>query len=115
MDHLDLLACVFKHINVKIQNLANEGGSGCHNCPTSRRTTSRLGFGCFEGTWIRDITEQPMIYRTYFCFTEVLKEGSSLYPELLTKEIEGVVHKHRTPIYCNQLLQHIQSASESAL
>lgn len=56
-----------------------------------------------------------MIYRTYFCFTEVLKEGSSLYPELLMKEIEGVVHKHRTPIYCNQLLQHIQSASESAL
>ncbi|KFU93899.1 HEAT repeat-containing protein 2, partial [Chaetura pelagica] len=45
---------------------------------------------------------------------EVLKEGSVLYPELLVKEIEGVVHKHRTPVYCNQLLQHIQSARESA-
>ncbi|KFQ36415.1 HEAT repeat-containing protein 2, partial [Merops nubicus] len=41
---------------------------------------------------------------------EVLKEGSVLYPELLVKEIGGVVHKHRTPAYCNQLLHHIQSA-----
>ncbi|NXY48339.1 DAAF5 factor, partial [Ceuthmochares aereus] len=45
---------------------------------------------------------------------EVLKEGSGLYPELLVKEIEGVVHKHRTPDYCNQLLHHIQSARESS-
>ncbi|XP_030315959.1 dynein assembly factor 5, axonemal isoform X1 [Calypte anna] len=45
---------------------------------------------------------------------EVLKEGSALNPELLVRQIEGVVHKHRTPVYCNQLLQHIQSARESA-
>uniref|UniRef100_A0A674JVF0 Dynein axonemal assembly factor 5 n=1 Tax=Terrapene triunguis TaxID=2587831 RepID=A0A674JVF0_9SAUR len=43
---------------------------------------------------------------------EVLKEGSVLYPELLVKEIEAVEHKHRTPAYCNQLLQHIQSTGE---
>ncbi|NXC51431.1 DAAF5 factor, partial [Penelope pileata] len=43
---------------------------------------------------------------------EVLKEGSILYPELLVREIEVVTHKHRTPVYCNQLLQHIQSAKE---
>ncbi|XP_037766378.1 dynein axonemal assembly factor 5 isoform X1 [Chelonia mydas] len=43
---------------------------------------------------------------------EVLKEGSVLYPELLVKEIEAVEHKHRTPAYCNQLLQHIQSRGE---
>uniref|UniRef100_A0A452GR81 Dynein axonemal assembly factor 5 n=1 Tax=Gopherus agassizii TaxID=38772 RepID=A0A452GR81_9SAUR len=43
---------------------------------------------------------------------EVLKEGSVLYPELLVKEIEAVEHKHRTPVYCNQLLQHIQSTGE---
>ncbi|NXD61754.1 DAAF5 factor, partial [Eolophus roseicapillus] len=45
---------------------------------------------------------------------EVLKEGSSLYPELLVKEIEAVAHKHQTPVYCNQLLHHIQLAKESA-
>ncbi|NXQ52942.1 DAAF5 factor, partial [Anthoscopus minutus] len=45
---------------------------------------------------------------------EVLKEGSILYPDLLVREIEGVVHKHQTPVYCNQLLHHIQSAKESA-
>ncbi|KFP77281.1 HEAT repeat-containing protein 2, partial [Apaloderma vittatum] len=45
---------------------------------------------------------------------EVLKEGSVFYPELLVKEIEGVVHKHRTPVYCNQLLHHLQSAKGSA-
>ncbi|XP_067407014.1 dynein axonemal assembly factor 5 isoform X1 [Emydura macquarii macquarii] len=43
---------------------------------------------------------------------DVLKEGSVLYPELLVKEIEAVEHKHRTPAYCNQLLQHIQSTGE---
>uniref|UniRef100_A0A8C3TCU0 Dynein axonemal assembly factor 5 n=1 Tax=Chelydra serpentina TaxID=8475 RepID=A0A8C3TCU0_CHESE len=43
---------------------------------------------------------------------EVLKEGSVLYPELLVKEIEAVEHKHRTPAYCNQLLQHIQSTGK---
>ncbi|XP_009688412.2 dynein axonemal assembly factor 5 [Struthio camelus] len=46
---------------------------------------------------------------------EVLKEGSILYPELLVREIEVVVHKHRTPVYCNQLLNHIQSPKESVL
>ncbi|KAM6250004.1 dynein axonemal assembly factor 5 [Porphyrio hochstetteri] len=45
---------------------------------------------------------------------EVLKEGSVLYPELLVREIEGVIRKHQTPIYCNQLLHHIQSVRESA-
>ncbi|KAF1485179.1 Dynein assembly factor 5, axonemal, partial [Eudyptula minor novaehollandiae] len=45
---------------------------------------------------------------------EVLKEGSVLHPELLVREIEGVVHKHRMPVYCDQLLHHIQSAKGSA-
>ncbi|NXJ74834.1 DAAF5 factor, partial [Trogon melanurus] len=44
---------------------------------------------------------------------EVLKEGSIFYPELLMKEVEGVVHKHRTPVYCNRLLHHLQSAKGS--
>ncbi|XP_010157393.1 PREDICTED: HEAT repeat-containing protein 2, partial [Eurypyga helias] len=43
---------------------------------------------------------------------EVLKEGSILYPELLVREIEGVVHKHRTPEYCHRLLHHVRSAKE---
>uniref|UniRef100_A0A8B9QLI2 Dynein axonemal assembly factor 5 n=1 Tax=Apteryx owenii TaxID=8824 RepID=A0A8B9QLI2_APTOW len=46
---------------------------------------------------------------------EALKEGSILYPEMLVREIEVVVHKHRTPVYCNQLLHHIQSPKESVL
>uniref|UniRef100_A0A8B9U892 Dynein axonemal assembly factor 5 n=1 Tax=Anas zonorhyncha TaxID=75864 RepID=A0A8B9U892_9AVES len=44
-----------------------------------------------------------------------LKEGSILYPELLVREIEVIIHKHRTPVYCNQLLHHIQSAKEPLL
>ncbi|XP_030068430.1 dynein axonemal assembly factor 5 [Microcaecilia unicolor] len=43
---------------------------------------------------------------------ETLKEGSSVYPSLLEKEIEAVRHKHRTPDYCEQLLQHIKSAKD---
>ncbi|KAM5152154.1 dynein axonemal assembly factor 5 isoform 2-T2 [Mantella aurantiaca] len=39
---------------------------------------------------------------------DVLKEASTVYPSLLEQEIEAVKHKHRTPAYCDQLLQHIQ-------
>lgn len=45
---------------------------------------------------------------------EVLKEGSVLYPELLVREVEVAIHKHRTPAYCNQLLHHIQTTREAA-
>ncbi|KAM9096465.1 dynein assembly factor 5, axonemal [Sarcophilus harrisii] len=39
----------------------------------------------------------------------VLKEGSILFPDLLVEEIEAVKYKHRSLVYCEQLLQHIQS------
>lgn len=55
-----------------------------------------------------------MIFKPYFYFTEVLKEGSVLYPELLVREVEVAIHKHRTPAYCNQLLHHIQTTREAA-
>ncbi|KAM4023908.1 dynein axonemal assembly factor 5 [Anomaloglossus baeobatrachus] len=38
---------------------------------------------------------------------DVLKEASVTYPSVLVQEIEAVKHKHRTPVYCDQLLQHI--------
>ncbi|XP_045316654.1 dynein axonemal assembly factor 5 isoform X1 [Leopardus geoffroyi] len=40
---------------------------------------------------------------------EVLKAGSVLFPELLARETEAVVHKHRSPALCQQLLQHLQA------
>ncbi|KAM3863897.1 dynein axonemal assembly factor 5 [Diretmus argenteus] len=40
---------------------------------------------------------------------EVLKTGSSVSPALLKKEVEAARNKQRSPIYCDQLLQHIQS------
>ncbi|XP_040296642.1 dynein assembly factor 5, axonemal [Bufo bufo] len=39
---------------------------------------------------------------------DVLKEASAAHPSVLVQEIEAVKHKHRTPVYCDQLLQHIQ-------
>ncbi|XP_048465834.1 dynein axonemal assembly factor 5-like [Rhincodon typus] len=45
---------------------------------------------------------------------DVLKIGSFLSPSLLTQEIEAVKHKHRSPHYCEQLLQHIQAVSGDA-
>lgn len=39
----------------------------------------------------------------------VLKQGSSLFPELLVRETEAVVHKHRSATYCEQLLRHVQA------
>ncbi|XP_062999555.1 dynein axonemal assembly factor 5 [Elgaria multicarinata webbii] len=40
---------------------------------------------------------------------DILKEGGILYPDILAKEIKAVVQKHRSPSYCDQLLQHIES------
>ncbi|XP_062820415.1 dynein axonemal assembly factor 5 [Anolis carolinensis] len=40
---------------------------------------------------------------------ETLKEGGLLYPDALAKEIEAVVHKHRTATFCDQLLFHLES------
>ncbi|XP_025234221.1 dynein assembly factor 5, axonemal isoform X2 [Theropithecus gelada] len=40
---------------------------------------------------------------------EVLKEGSELFPDLLVRETEAVIHKHRSATYCEQLLQHVQA------
>lgn len=106
---------VFKNINVKIQTSANGGG---RNCVVITASLVEQFPGLLSAT-LRELgqrnTEQLLIYKTCFCLTEVLKEGSILYPDLLVREIEGVVHKHQTPIYCNQLLHHIQSARESAL
>uniref|UniRef100_UPI003AAF52D3 dynein axonemal assembly factor 5 n=1 Tax=Centroberyx gerrardi TaxID=166262 RepID=UPI003AAF52D3 len=39
----------------------------------------------------------------------VLKTGSSVHPALLKKEVEAVREKQRSPVYCDQLLQHINS------
>ncbi|XP_075035743.1 dynein axonemal assembly factor 5 [Mixophyes fleayi] len=38
---------------------------------------------------------------------DVLTEASVVYPSLLVQEIDAVKHKHRTPAYCDQLLQHV--------
>ncbi|XP_042542622.1 dynein axonemal assembly factor 5 isoform X3 [Dipodomys spectabilis] len=46
---------------------------------------------------------------------EVLKEGSVLFPELLVRETEAVIHKHRSAAYCEQLLQHVQATAAVTL
>ena len=40
---------------------------------------------------------------------EILKKGSSVHPTLLKTEIEAVREKQRSPVYCERLLQHINS------
>lgn len=40
---------------------------------------------------------------------EILKKGSSVHPSLLKTETEAVRDKHRCPLYCDQLLEHIRS------
>ena len=45
----------------------------------------------------------------FSCIAEALKAGSVLFPDLLVKETEAALHKHRSPTRCEQLLQHLQS------
>ncbi|KAE8283195.1 Dynein assembly factor 5, axonemal [Larimichthys crocea] len=40
---------------------------------------------------------------------EVLRKGSLVHPTLLRREVEAVRDKQRSPLYCDQLLQHISS------
>ncbi|XP_073504143.1 dynein axonemal assembly factor 5 [Phyllobates terribilis] len=46
---------------------------------------------------------------------DVLKEASVTYPSVLVQEIDAVKHKHRTPEYCDQLLQHIQMMEDDVM
>ncbi|XP_041633906.1 dynein assembly factor 5, axonemal-like [Cheilinus undulatus] len=46
---------------------------------------------------------------------EILKKGSSVHPALLKREVESVRDKHRSPVYCDQLLQHISSLKTETL
>ena len=48
-------------------------------------------------------------FRALWSLLEVLKEGSVLFPDVLVRETEAVVHKHRSSAYCEQLLQHMQA------
>ncbi|KAI4822332.1 hypothetical protein KUCAC02_007886, partial [Chaenocephalus aceratus] len=45
---------------------------------------------------------------------EILKKGSSVHPSLLQREAEAVRDKQRSPLYCDQLLQHISSLPAGA-
>ncbi|KAG8006970.1 Dynein assembly factor 5 [Nibea albiflora] len=40
---------------------------------------------------------------------DVLRKGSLVHPTLLRREVEAVRDKQRSPLYCDQLLQHISS------
>uniref|UniRef100_A0A3P9HKG3 Dynein axonemal assembly factor 5 n=1 Tax=Oryzias latipes TaxID=8090 RepID=A0A3P9HKG3_ORYLA len=42
---------------------------------------------------------------------EILKKASVVHPVLLKREAEAAKDKHRSPVYCEQLLQHISSLS----
>ncbi|XP_030646767.1 dynein assembly factor 5, axonemal [Chanos chanos] len=44
---------------------------------------------------------------------EVLKAGSAVHPSLLQQEVEAVKDKQRSPVYCNQLLEHIHALSHT--
>ncbi|CAN0214737.1 unnamed protein product [Lampetra fluviatilis] len=39
---------------------------------------------------------------------DVLKQGGRVSPELLQQEVEAVKHKHRSPLHCDALVQHLQ-------
>lgn len=59
----------------------------------------------------REVSSQPTAAgsRVLCSLVEVLKEGSVLFPDVLVRETEAVVHKHRSSAYCEQLLQHMQA------
>lgn len=46
----------------------------------------------------------------FSCFAEALKAGSVLFPDVLVRETEAALHRHRSPAYCEQLLRHLQAA-----
>lgn len=52
-----------------------------------------------------------LCHRWSHCLAEVLKEGGVLFPELLVRETEAVVHQHRSPAYCERLLKHVQASA----
>uniref|UniRef100_S4RX24 Dynein axonemal assembly factor 5 n=1 Tax=Petromyzon marinus TaxID=7757 RepID=S4RX24_PETMA len=44
---------------------------------------------------------------------DVLKQGGRVTPELLQQEVEAVKHKHRSPLHCDALVQHLQQLTST--
>lgn len=50
-----------------------------------------------------------LVFASFRVHPEILKKGSPVHPTLLRREVEAVRDKQRSPLYCDQLLQHIGS------
>lgn len=86
-----------------VLHACRKAGSALWDLPSSQRKTTssikpRDGLGATAAG-----------FRALCSLLEVLKEGSVLFPDVLVRETEAVVHKHRSTTYCEQLLQHMQT------
>ncbi|KAJ8319390.1 hypothetical protein KUTeg_004481 [Tegillarca granosa] len=68
---------------------------------------------CFEGGYDVELYRAHLeaIYKGLLVHLDdpdsnVLKKASEIQPDMLISEVETVKHKHRTPKYCEELIQH---------
>lgn len=79
-----------------------------------QRVQSEASKCCYQSS-VRHLYRELLVYlddpehAVQDAVLEALKAGSVLFPDLLVKETEAVLHKHRSPTYCEQLLQHLQA------
>lgn len=79
-----------------------------------QRIQSETSKCCYQSS-VRHLYRELLVYlddperAVQDAVLEALKAGSVLFPDLLVKETEAVLHKHRSPTYCEQLLQHLQA------
>ncbi|XP_040122774.1 dynein assembly factor 5, axonemal [Oryx dammah] len=79
-----------------------------------QRVQSEASKCCYQNS-VRHLYRELLVYlddperAVQDAVLEALKAGSVLFPDLLVKETEAVLHKHRSPSYCEQLLQHLQA------
>ncbi|MXQ94005.1 hypothetical protein E5288_WYG008519 [Bos mutus] len=97
-----------------LKKLCSEASCGKRVAQFQIRVQSEASKCCYQSS-VRHLYRELLVYlddpehAVQDAVLEALKAGSVLFPDLLVKETEAVLHKHRSPTYCEQLLQHLQA------
>lgn len=92
MQDFDLWVCVFLYISITF------------------KSSPEYLFDCVRFQLMVPLSTDSYLFFFSVCvFSEILKKSSSIHPALLRREVEAVRDKQRTPLHCDELLQHISS------
>ncbi|XP_057605616.1 dynein axonemal assembly factor 5 [Hippopotamus amphibius kiboko] len=114
--HADRFVRIYPELLKRLDDVSNEVRLAAASALVTwlERVRNEAGKGCYQSS-IQHLYRELLVYlddpesTVRDAVFEALKAGSVLFPDLLARETEAVLHKHRSPAYCEQLLKHLQA------